>query len=276
MAVGDRNRDGDMAAAFLVVLGFTLLAIESCWGAGGNISTSILEDGFSTRLACTLNASDAAVLGHRWMKGDRLLREDAAPGLTTEYEVDPAERPGQYSCTFLLEPAGRTARLTLNGPPQIEAVTPSEMGIEGERVVLVCKSRSFPPVSEWAWVKVSEAGEQLLTNKTQNKAVLSSETRTELHILNLDLKQDPGQYVCYGTNSEGRERAVITLRLRSRLTALWPFLGVVTEVVVLVTIILACEKCRKPDEVLGEEDAGSAPAKGSGHGLNDRDKRSAN
>ncbi|XP_054580028.1 basigin-like [Eptesicus fuscus] len=265
-----------MAAALLVVLGFTLLGIESGSGAGSNISTSILDDGSKTRLTCTLNSSDTAILGHRWMKGDRVVQEDSQPDLTTEYEVDPEELPGQYFCTFLSEPAGRTASLTVNGPPKIEAVTKSELGIEGERVVLVCESRSFPPVTEWAWYKINDTGDQLLNNKSQNKFVVSSETRTELHIQELDLKADPGQYACYGTNSEGKERAIITLRLRSRLAALWPFLGVVTEVIVLVTIILACEKCRKPEEVLGEEDTGSAPPKTSGHRVNDKDKRNAN
>lgn len=48
----------------------------------------------------------------------------------------------------------------------------------------------------------------------------------------------------------GPGSATVNLRVRSRLAALWPFLGIVAEVLVLVTIIFIYEKRRKPDEVL--------------------------
>lgn len=83
--------------------------------------------------------------------------------------------------------------------------------------------------------------------------MVSTETKTELHIRDLDLKVDSGQYICNGTSAEGSKQAVITLRVRSHLAALWPFLGIVAEVLVLVTIIFIYEKRRKPDEVLDGE-----------------------
>ena len=43
------------------------------------------------------------------------------------------------------------------------------------------------------------------------------------------------------------------MRVRNRFAALWPFLGIVAEVLVLVTIIFIYEKRRKPDEVLDGE-----------------------
>lgn len=83
--------------------------------------------------------------------------------------------------------------------------------------------------------------------------MISLETKTELHISNLDLETDPGKYACNGTNSEGTSQAVIVLRVRNRFAALWPFLGIVAEVLVLVTVIFIYEKRRKPDEVLDGE-----------------------
>ncbi|CAK6445740.1 unnamed protein product [Pipistrellus nathusii] len=259
-----------MAAAQLVVLGLVLLGVESGSGAG-NISTSILDVGSKTRLTCTLDSSDTAILGHRWVKGDKVLQEDSEADLTTQFEVDTLESPGQYSCTFLSKPTGRTASVNVKGPPKIKAVKKSEHATEGETVVLACKSESFPPVTQWVWYKIKGDEIEVFNNVSTNKLVVTSETKTELHIHNLVLEADPGVYACNGTNTEGTDQAVITLRVRNRLAALWPFLGIVAEVLVLVTIIFIYEKRRKPDQVLDDEDMGSAPLKSSGN-MNDKDK----
>ncbi|XP_054431971.1 basigin [Pteronotus mesoamericanus] len=260
-----------MATALVVVLGLALLGAESGSGAGSGISTSVAVDGSKTRLTCTLNSSDVVITGHRWEKGDRVLKEDKESSPRTEYEVDTDERTGQYFCIFLPESVGRTS-VNVRGPPKVKAVKKSEHATEGETVVLACKSESFPPVTDWVWYKMSEAGDQVLTNNSQNKFVVSSETKTELHMHNLHLETDPGLYACNGTSEEGTDQAIITLRVRDRLAALWPFLGIVAEVLVLVTIIFIYEKRRKSDEVLDDEDTGSAPLKSSGHHLNDKGK----
>lgn len=90
---------------------------------------------------------------------------------------------------------------------------------------------------------------QLLENASGRYIIKSSGNKTELRILKLDIEQDTGEYSCNGTNSYGTGGATVNLRVRSRLAALWPFLGIVAEVLVLVTIIFIYEKRRKPDEV---------------------------
>lgn len=58
------------------------------------ILTSIDFDGSKTRLTCTFNGSDTEILGHRWTKGDILLKEDELRSRTTQYEcVRPMEAP---------------------------------------------------------------------------------------------------------------------------------------------------------------------------------------
>ncbi|KAB0368182.1 hypothetical protein FD755_019948 [Muntiacus reevesi] len=235
-------------------------------GSFCRIWTTINDEGSKTQLTCALNHRPTEIVGHRWVKGGKVLKEDTLPDLKTECEVDSEDRSGQYSCIFLPEHAGCTD-LEVKGPPSVMAVKKSEHATKGETVVLVCKSDSFPPIIYWLWYKKSESGDQVITNSTQSKFfVVSSESHMELHIPSVDLKEDPGTYVCNGTSLEGTSQAA------NRFTALWPFLGIVAEVLVLVTIIFIYEKRRKPDKVLDDEDIGSAPLKSSGNPLNDKDK----
>ncbi|EPY77903.1 basigin precursor [Camelus ferus] len=167
----------------------------------------------------------AQIMGHHGVKGDKVLKEDALPGLRTEYEVDLDDRPGQYSDVFLLEHAGGTCSEVKALPPPNFVALKLERATEGEMVVLGCKSDSFPPITNLLWYKDT----------------------------------------C---------RKVITLRTRSCVSLpSGPSWGWVAEVLVLVTVIFLYEKRREPDEVLGDEDIGSAPLKSSGHHVNDKGKK---
>lgn len=262
-----------MAAALLLALAFTLLSGQGACAAAGTIKTSVQEVGSKTQLTCSLNSSGIDILGHRWMRGGKVLQEDTLPDLQMQYMVDADDRSGKYSCIFLPEPVGR-GDINVEGPPRIKVGKKSEHSSEGELAKLVCKSdSSHPPVEGWFWFKTSEAGEQNIANDTEGKyVVISTPERTELTISNLKMDDDAGTYVCNATNSQGSTRETISLRVRSRMAALWPFLGIVVEVIVLVTIIFIYEKRRKPDQTLDEDDPGAAPLKGSGTQMNDKDK----
>lgn len=89
----------------------------------------------------------------------------------------------------------------------------------------------------------------MIANGTERYTIKSTPNNSTLTIENLN-NEDGGDYVCSGQNSMGTQSSdKIHLRVRSRLAALWPFLGIVVEVIILITIIFIYEKRRKPDEI---------------------------
>ncbi|KAM7332810.1 hypothetical protein ACRRTK_009518 [Alexandromys fortis] len=95
----------------------------------------------------------------------------------------------------------------------------------------------------------------LIINGSESKyLMISTAERSELTISNLHINSDPDTYVGPGEDD--------TARPRLHLAALWPFLGIVAEVLVLVTIIFIYEKRWKPEQTLDENDPGAVPLKG--------------
>lgn len=83
-------------------------------------------------------------------------------------------------------------------------------------------------------------------------------------IIPFALKSDRGSYKCTGLNDvmiirsnandqehedEGKNESVSVLRIKDKLAALWPFLGICAEVFVLCTIILIYEKRRNKTDL---------------------------
>uniref|UniRef100_A0A663N271 Basigin n=1 Tax=Athene cunicularia TaxID=194338 RepID=A0A663N271_ATHCN len=165
------------------------------------------------------------------------------------------EHSGIYECVYKTSP-DITGQVNISVSPQVMAYKKSEHGNEGDTGVLTCKNPSFPPVSFWAWYR---NGHELIVNGSGRYIIKSSGNKTELRILKLNIEEDTGDYHCNATNSYGSGSAVVNLRVRSRLAALWPFLGIVAEVLVLVTIIFIYEKRRKPDEVLDGKSPAAPP-----------------
>ncbi|ELV09311.1 Basigin [Tupaia chinensis] len=259
------------------------------WGAGRGGPETPHGPGLSARPPPALVSLDTGCI-LVWAVGAGRAPGRAQLRAALDRRVDPADGPGKYSCIFLPEPAGR-ADIPVYGPPKVKAVKNSEHANEKETVTLACKSESLPPVTHWVWYKMDESGSQVIVNGQHLRLsrswtstcpqvivngsrdkffVSSSAERTELRIRDLDVGSDGGQYVCNGTSAQGSDQATISLRVRSNLAALWPFLGIVAEVLVLVTIIFIYEKRRKPDEVLDDDDAGSAPLKSSSQPANDK------
>uniref|UniRef100_A0A8C3LRQ3 Basigin n=1 Tax=Chrysolophus pictus TaxID=9089 RepID=A0A8C3LRQ3_CHRPC len=264
----------DVRCAVLALLVLGLLATDGDATGPVIIGQHVSSDG-KVILSCNMSVADTPIKGHKWMLGDKTLKVEegsSTPYITYTIEGSIEEHSGVYECIYETNPVAK-GNVSIEVPPQVVAYKKSEHGNEGDTGVLTCKSLSYPPVKTWTWYKSDKTP---VVNGSDNYIINSIGNKTELRIHKLSIEKDTGDYYCNATNLLGHGSATVNLRVRSRLAALWPFLGIVAEVLVLVTIIFIYEKRRKPDEVLDDDDGGSAPLKSNATNHKDKNVRQRN
>uniref|UniRef100_T1J7C0 Ig-like domain-containing protein n=1 Tax=Strigamia maritima TaxID=126957 RepID=T1J7C0_STRMM len=125
--------------------------------------------------------------------------------------------------------------------------------IEGETLRINCTAEGFPKPQIY-WLKDNV---NISDSNNTRYSIEGNQTLSYLNIIDLE-ESDRANYSCIAISPTGEISEFIFLRVKDKLAALWPFLGIIAEVAVLCTIIFIYEKRRAKQE-FDESDTDQSP-----------------
>ncbi|KAK3932544.1 Basigin [Frankliniella fusca] len=223
----------------------------------------------SFTLQCNISGNQGNQFELRWYKEDKLIENVKDKYLIKEEEnklvVSAANEDdiGNYTCQAVNRKTPNStdslmrATIRVIGAPKITLAEDTPV-VEGERLRLHCQVRGNPPPNV-VWSIDGKA-----VNTSDGRIRFENDNNIANAILVIDTVQmnDRNQYTCKASNianheSTGPEKTTF-VRVKDKLAALWPFLGICAEVAILCTIILIYEKKRNKTE-LDESDTDQSP-----------------
>lgn len=165
----------------------------------------------------------------------------------------------QFSCNLVSKDTKEivaSAQFQLYGKPTVKIVSQGTF-IEDHKILLECQALGHPkPHIEWRYEDTTFAHSfgRFKLKDNMEKGLLNY----YLQVDEADMS-DRGEYACRAYNDiTNSTEATIFVRIKDKYAALWPFIGICVEVIVLCAIIFVYERKRNKSEI-DESDTDQSP-----------------
>ncbi|CAH8554745.1 unnamed protein product [Schistosoma turkestanicum] len=142
----------------------------------------------------------------------------------------------------------------VSSPPVIRSRFGPVRGHEGNPLSVLCEIDGFPEAKKVVWERLVENENDPTRNKLVpvTNAIFKPHEGTKDAIMEwTDASNATGFYMCTAKSDLGTDSLLLEVRIKSKLAPLWPFIGILAELVVLGIIILIYERAqakRRRDE----------------------------
>ncbi|NXN16902.1 EMB protein, partial [Indicator maculatus] len=210
-----------------------------------------LESATRIELSCKVDTkySHLKSLQVTWRKGNETIKHinKTENSWSIHLQILDNSKLGSYTC--ILKAEEEISAVFHLQVPKIEGKEKPIVSYEGDTAVMICKSFGYTPIA-WTWY-MANGSDQVVINDSllTDKYVINGGSANVTHLKILKLtKEDDGVYQCEAAFELGKSVGTLKLKVLSLMVPLKPFLAIVAEVVVLVTIVFLYEMYSKKKE----------------------------
>lgn len=238
-------------AIFFIILSAIDVVLSRNVKIKHNVEQPLRHQDKNIEFNCTIDdISDVKAKDIVWeINGKKLGKKDEKYYTISEYEgksrlfikkPDISEDSGNVSCQVKTSSGDILSdSINITSEPHVKFDDKSKNLVQGDPLTLKCKVSGSPTPSRILWKGPNEK-----TLSEVDQRVSFRDNNATLKIKDIDF-DDKGTYTCVASNIHGEYNATITVRVKDKLAALWPFLGICAEVFILCSIILIYERSRK-------------------------------